>query len=131
MTVDVIVRRKINQSPHLLLIRRKHEPFEGQWALPGGFVDEGEDLPNAAARELFEETGVKTANLTQLAAFGKPGRDPRHHTVSVVYYTEVGHETDAVAGDDAAEADWFPLDRLPTLAFDHADIIRKYREVVG
>lgn len=131
VTVDIIVIRPSNDGPQLLLIQRKKEPFAGHWALPGGFVDEGEDLPDAARRELQEETGIEVFGLTQLGAFGKPGRDPRHHTVSVAFMTKVGASTIAVAADDAKNADWFTLDKLPPLAFDHADIVAEARKKLG
>ena len=119
VTVDIIIFRMSESKPEILLIRRGNEPFKGKWALPGGFVDENEALEAAAARELQEETGLSGILLTQMHAFGNPGRDPRGHTVSVVYvgYLPVGVE--ASAGDDAAEVAWFKLDALPELAFDH------------
>lgn len=123
VTVDaVVLRRRANQN-EILLIRRKNEPFKDTWALPGGFVDEGEDLEEAAVRELEEETSVKIATAVQLRAFGKPGRDPRHHTVSVAFMAFVPENTNAVAADDAKEIGWFATRDLPALAFDHADIV--------
>ena len=96
-------------------------PFQGQWALPGGFVDQDEDLEPAAQRELAEETGITGLRLTQMQTFGKPGRDPRGHTVSIVYLSVLDSEPDGLrAGSDAAEARWFSTDALPTLAFDHS-----------
>jgi 8-oxo-dGTP diphosphatase len=125
VTVDAVMFRKAGQENELLLIQRKNEPFKGQWALPGGFVDENEDLAAAAARELEEETGLKVQQLVQLGAFGKPYRDPRHHTVSVAYTGFAPENAEAVGADDAAEAKWFPIKNLPELAFDHADIIKQ------
>jgi 8-oxo-dGTP diphosphatase len=123
VTVDAVVFRKQSAANEILLIRRKNEPFEDSWALPGGFVDDGEDLEDAAIRELEEETSVKVSNAEQLKAFGKPGRDPRHHTVSVAFMAFVPDNTTAVAADDAKEIGWFRVDDLPALAFDHAEII--------
>lgn len=124
VTVDAVVFRKYNAGNELLLIKRKNEPFKGKWALPGGFVDEGEDLPVAAKRELQEETGIVLDNLEQLGAFGKPGRDPRSHTVSIAYSGFAEADAQAIGADDADEAEWFAVSALPELAFDHADIIQ-------
>jgi 8-oxo-dGTP diphosphatase len=123
VTVDAVVFRKQNNASEILLIKRKNEPFRDTWALPGGFVDEGEDLEDAAIRELEEETSVKINRAEQLKAFGKPGRDPRHHTVSIAFLAFVPENTTAVAADDAKEIGWCTIDDLPALAFDHAEII--------
>jgi 8-oxo-dGTP diphosphatase len=127
LTVDVaIVTREA--TPKVLLIRRKKEPFAGSWAMPGGFVDENERLADAAKRELAEETGVRVADLEQLYTAGDPGRDPRGWTVSVVYLAQVDPSAvKPVAADDADEVGWFSLDKLPTLAFDHAMILARVR----
>lgn len=128
VTVDVVL---VTPAPprRVLLIRRKHDPFAGLWALPGGFVDEHEALDAAARRELKEETGLEQAALEQLHAFGAPGRDPRGHTVSIVYLAEVdAAQVRPEAADDAAEVAWHPLDQLPALAFDHADILALARQ---
>ncbi len=106
------------------LIRRRNEPYRGRWCLPGGFVEEDEDLPRACARELFEETGLAPVAIFQLGAWGKPGRDPRGRNVTVAYGAVVHpEEQDAAAGDDAADAAWHPVADLPPLGFDHADIL--------
>jgi 8-oxo-dGTP diphosphatase len=127
LTVDIVLVTR-EASPRVLLIQRKADPFQGKWALPGGFVDENERLIDAARRELREETGVEQADLEQLHAFGDPGRDPRGWTVSVVFLTLVNaDQLKAVAGDDAAAVDLFPLADLPPLAFDHADILARAR----
>ena len=108
----------------VLLIRRGHEPFENRWAIPGGFVHENESLDAAAARELEEETGLSDLPLRQIRAFGDPGRDPRGWTVSVVYLALIdSRECTLRAGDDAREAEWFSLDELPSLAFDHDTVL--------
>jgi len=114
-------------SLRVLLIRRKHPPFRGRWALPGGFVDEHEDLEAAMRRELREETSLEVGPLHQLGAYGRPGRDPRGHTVSVVFLGAVAPEVVPVAGDDAADSRWHPARRPPLLAFDHALILRDAR----
>jgi len=124
VTVDVVIFTLRQQSLQVLLVRRRHPPFEGMWAIPGGFVDMDESLEEAALRELEEETGVRDVYLEQLYTFGAPDRDPRGRTITVAYFAVVA--ADAVrlrAGDDAAEAHWWPVDRLPPLAFDHADIL--------
>ena len=123
VTTDTVIFKKIDGLYHILFIKRKNDPDKGKWALPGGFVDEGEDLPDAAARELQEETGLVVNNLEQLAAFGKPGRDPRQHTVSIVYAGFADDNAEAVGADDAEEAEWFSVKSLPELAFDHAEIV--------
>ena len=125
LTVDVVVVTR-EVKPRVLLIERKGEPFAGRWALPGGFVEEGERLADAAVRELEEETGLTVAELEQLYTAGDPGRDPRGWTVSVAYLTRVdARKVKAVAGDDAATVKWFPLGKLPELAFDHAMILER------
>ena len=125
LTVDVVLATR-DARPRVLLIRRKSDPFAGTWALPGGFVDEGERLIDAARRELEEETGVEVEELEQLYAAGDPGRDPRGWTVSVVFLGRV-KRAKAKAGDDAAAVCWFPLDEPPPMAFDHAAILDRAR----
>lgn len=122
VTVDAVILRK-SSDYELLLIKRKNEPFKDCWALPGGFVDENEDLETAAIRELEEETQIKVTDLEQIGAFGKPFRDPRGHMVSVAYFGIVPENTVAVAADDAKETGWFSVKDLPKLAFDHLDIV--------
>lgn len=125
VTVDAAVFAFDEGKAKLLLIQRKREPYQGYWALPGGFVEIEEDLPDAVARELAEETGLTDVSLEQLRAFGKPGRDPRGRTITVVYFGIVKENWQHVQGaDDAAQAQWFDLDQLPPLAFDHAEIVR-------
>ena len=127
ITVDValVTREAI---PRILLIRRRGAPFAGSWALPGGFVNADEPLSVAAARELKEETGLDMSDLEQLHTFGDPGRDPRGWTVSVAYLARVWPgEFKPMAGDDAAEVAWYPLDTPPPLAFDHAEILARVR----
>jgi 8-oxo-dGTP diphosphatase len=111
----------------VLLVQRKHEPFQGMWGLPGGFVDEGEKVLDAAKRELQEETGVENVSLTQFGAYGDPGRDPRGRTVSFVYWALLEKKPEAKAADDAANCGWFHLNQLPEMAFDHAQILSDVR----
>lgn len=126
LTVDVAVVTR-EARPRILLIQRASEPFKSKWALPGGFVDSNERLTDAAKRELREETNIHCDDLEQLYTAGDPDRDPRGWTVSVVFFTRIESQTHAKAGDDAAAAQWFPLDRLPPLAFDHAMILQRLK----
>ena len=121
VTVDIIVLN--SEQKNILLIQRKNEPFKGMWALPGGFVDENEDLETAAHRELLEETSIKVTKLSQVGAFGKPGRDPRQHTVSIAFVGISAEDVIIKAADDAKDARWFDKNNLPDLAFDHLEII--------
>lgn len=123
VTVDIIAIDYTGEK--ILLIERKNDPFKGMWALPGGFVDENEDLVDAAHRELKEETSIEVETLIQVGAFGKPGRDPRQHTVSVAFTGKASSNAKVQAADDAKEARWFDRNKLPNLAFDHADIIKE------
>ncbi|TKG89617.1 NUDIX hydrolase [Puteibacter caeruleilacunae] len=127
LTVDAIVVCKKYDELYVLLIKRKNEPFQGAWALPGGFVDENESLKQACRRELQEETGLNGILLKQFHTFGKPGRDPRGHTVSVAYYGIVNELHNVSGYDDAIDAKWIPLDNLPEMAFDHEEILKKFK----
>ena len=110
----------------LLLIKRKYDPFKGEWAIPGGFVLDNESLEDAVERELQEETGVKINYLEQLYTFGKPGRDPRRRIISVAYFGLVKSSQfeKLNATTDAEEAQWFNIKELPKLAFDHQEILK-------
>ena len=121
VTVDVLVIN--NETDEILLIKRLNEPYKDCWALPGGFVDENEDLEEAARRELFEETNIETDEMTQIGTFGKPYRDPRGHMISVAYQTNLIENQKVKAKDDAKEVKWFSIKDLPELAFDHLEII--------
>ena len=124
VTVDMVIFTIRESALHVLLVRRGVPPFLGEEAIPGGFLREGESLEEAAARELYEETGVRDVFLEQLYTFGDPGRDPRGRVVTVAYYALVASDRLAlVAGADAAEARWFPMSGLPDLAFDHRRIL--------
>lgn len=124
LTVDITVFSIIDKSLNLLLIKRKNPPFQDKWAIPGGFVDYGEDIPNAAIRELEEETGLKNIPLRQAHTFGAPGRDPRGRTVSVVYFSLINSTGLKIKADtDAKAVEWFNIYDLPELAFDHKKII--------
>ena len=106
----------------LLLIRRKNPPFQGQYALPGGFVEYGETTEQAAARELAEETGLHAVALSLVGVYSDPGRDPRGHMVSIAYLVRVSHFVPQ-AGDDAAHAAFVANWEGETLAFDHNKIV--------
>jgi 8-oxo-dGTP diphosphatase len=120
VTVDAILLSKKNS---VLLIERNGEPFKGKWALPGGFIEMDESLETACRRELEEETGIRVGELKQFKAYGAVDRDPRGRTISVLFYAFTEEELVAYAGDDAANAQWFPIDQLPELAFDHSQIL--------
>ena len=134
LTADIAVFARHGTGWRLLLIQRGGHPYLGCWALPGGFADEGETIERTAARELEEETGLTGLDMALVGIYSAPGRDPRGWTVSAAYAVNVEDQLNAVAGDDAAWAQWFDLvgdDRglmpaLPEggrLAFDHAQII--------
>jgi ADP-ribose pyrophosphatase YjhB (NUDIX family) len=126
LTADVVLFSLRDQIVRVLLIERRSPPFAGSWALPGGFVDADEDLEPAARRELLEETGIEVGPLVQLGAIGTPGRDPRGHTVSVVFVgLDPSGRCAANAGDDASRVEWFDVRALPSLAFDHAEILAR------
>jgi len=124
LTVDCVVFGIDDHELKVLLIQRGLEPFKGRWALPGGFVRVEETLEDAALRELREETGLKQAFLEQLYTFGEVRRDPRERVVSVAYYALVKMALEETrAATDAADARWFPVSKIPPLAFDHREIV--------
>jgi len=122
LAVDAIILR----GDQIVLVKRKNPPHG--WALPGGLVETGETVEQAVVREINEETGLEFVNYFQWHVFSTPDRDPRQHTVSVCFIGEGQGEIQA--GTDAARAQYFPLelDELPSLAFDHKQIIRKYKD---
>jgi 8-oxo-dGTP diphosphatase len=124
VTTDIVIFTILEEGLKLLLIRRRNEPFRGFWSLPGGFVEPEESLEACAARELEEETGVTGVYLEQLYTFGDPGRDPRERVISVAYYALVQAEAVHIrAASDADEVAWFDVGALPSLAFEHGDIV--------
>ncbi len=126
VTTDIVVFTIREGRLKLLLIKRKISPYKGKWALPGGFVALHEDISQCAARELAEETGVSSVFLEQLGAYGAPKRDPRERVITIAYFALIPSEKIQVqAATDAAAADWFAMDALPELAFDHAEIVEQ------
>jgi len=123
VAVDLVIFTVREGSLQVLLIERGIPPYQGQWALPGGFVLEGETLEDAARRELQEETGLRNIYLEQLYTFGDPDRDPRGRTIAVAYYA-LTPPAQPRAATDAAKAGWHPAARTPKLAFDHAQILK-------
>jgi 8-oxo-dGTP diphosphatase len=122
--VDLVIFTLRQEQLQVLLVKRKHWPFEGMWALPGGFVRIDESLEEAARRELEEETGVRDVYLEQLYTFGDLERDPRTRVITVAYFALVSSDhLKLYAATDAADVDWFPAAQPPPLAFDHADIL--------
>ncbi|MBL9207768.1 MAG: NUDIX hydrolase [Opitutaceae bacterium] len=124
VTVDAVVFGFDEADLKLLLVRRRIDPFKGEWALPGGFVRLNENLEEAIRRELLEETGITELYLEQLYTFGEPDRDPRERVISVAYYALVNLSLYPVAAaSDATEVAWFPVAELPEVAFDHERIV--------
>ena len=125
LTTDVALFHIGPAQVELLLIQRKNDPYQGLWALPGGFLEEGEVLDDCARRELKEETGITVREVHPLANFSTPGRDPRGWTVTAAYIALTRQTLEPQGADDAAEARWFPLGDLPALAFDHDEIVAR------
>jgi 8-oxo-dGTP diphosphatase len=125
VTTDVVVFTIRDGRLSILLVKRANPPHQGEWALPGGFLDIDEDLDACAARELAEETGISGVYLEQLYTFGATHRDPRERVISVTYYALVPQDALAAprAAGDAADVGWYAFEELPRLAFDHAEIV--------
>jgi len=126
VTADAVVFALFAGKVKLLLIKRKNQPFKGKWALPGGFVDMDEELQDAAVRELMEEAGIAGVRLEPMHTFGKCGRDPRGRVITVAFIGVASEgKRKTKAGDDAAEARWFDIEKLPMdLAFDHNEVAK-------
>lgn len=124
VTTDCVVFCETPNGKKILLVQRKNDPFQGKWALPGGFLENDEPLERGAKRELMEETGLKIESLHQLRTFGAPGRDPRGRTISITYWGEIPVEVEVRGNDDAADAKWFGIEQLPALAFDHDQVVK-------
>lgn len=124
VTVDVLIFTIQDNRLKIILVKRGIKPFKGMWAIPGGFVKEEEGLDDAAFREMAEETGVKDVYLEQLYSFGDPKRDPRGRVITVAYFALIPSDPIKLkATADVTEAEWFPVNKLPKLAFDHKKII--------
>ena len=126
VTVDAVVFTFRGDKTEVLLINRKNEPFKGRWSLPGGFIEMDEELEDAVARELAEETGLTGVQLEQMHTFGECGRDPRGRMITTAFFGIATKGQDKIkAGDDAAKAQWFDIEKLPKdMAFDHNEVIR-------
>lgn len=123
VTADCVVMTK-EERPQVLLIQRGFDPFKGCWAFPGGFMNMDETTEQSAIRELEEETGLVVTELHQIGAYSKVDRDPRGRTITVAYLAMIDAPVEVHGQDDAAKAEWWPIDKLPALAFDHEDIMR-------
>ena len=122
VTADCVVITK-ETMPQVLLIERGADPFKGCWAFPGGFMNMDETTEQCAIRELEEETGLRISKLQQIGAYSKVDRDPRGRTITVAYLAIVDAPIAVTGQDDAAKAQWFPINALPPLAFDHEEIM--------
>lgn len=137
VSVDVAVFCDVDGEPHVVLIQRGNEPFEGAWALPGGFVEVDEDLPVAAVRELQEETGIELhpSQIRQVGVYGDPHRDPRLRVVDVLYVASLPEAPAPVGGSDAAHSQLIPVRTALAdgfdLAFDHPIVLRDAATAVG
>ena len=121
VTADCVVMTA-GEDPQVLLIERGYDPYKGCWAFPGGFLNMDETTEQCAIRELEEETGLRVSKVHQIGAYSSVDRDPRGRTISVAYLAIVDAPVDVTGKDDAAKAQWFPVDALPQLAFDHEEI---------
>ena len=123
VTADCIVLTK-ESRPQVLLIERADNPYKGTWAFPGGFMNMDETTEQCAIRELKEETGLEVTDVKQIGTYSTVDRDPRGRTITVAYLVVVESPMEVIGQDDAAKAQWFPIDSLPDLAFDHDEILR-------
>jgi 8-oxo-dGTP diphosphatase len=131
VTADIVLFSRFEERDYVLLILRKHPPFEGCWAFPGGFINMDETLLESALRELEEETGLKGIALKQFHTYGDPGRDPRHRTITVVFTGHSDNLPSVTGMDDASEAKWHPINDIPKLGFDHDIILIDVLQNIG
>ena len=124
MTTDCVVFRLENGTLKTLLIERGNEPYKGFWAFPGGFLNMDENAEQGALRELEEETGLKLKHVEEFGTFSTVDRDPRGRVISIAFYG-ITDLTEVNGGDDAAKAQWFPIDGIPPLAFDHDEMLER------
>ncbi len=126
LSVDCVIFGYAKEKLQVALIERKKTPFQGHWALPGGFIEGSETVEEAALRELQEETGIRDVYLEQFHVFSDPNRDPRGRVITVAFFALIASDhLELVATEDAEKAMWWSLDDLPTLAFDHTSILHK------
>lgn len=130
VAVDAVVFTVINDELNLLLIRRKNKPFQGKCALPGGFVEQDEELDDAVIRELCEETSVSNVFVKQLGAYGGVKRDPRGRVIAIAYLALINADQELHATSDAMDAKWYPIYSLPALGFDHEQIVADALDVL-
>ena len=123
LTADCVVFAKAETGLKVLLVQRGNDPCKGQWAFPGGFMNMDETTAEAAKRELTEETGLVVGTIRQVGAYDCVDRDPRGRVITVAYVAVIGGLREVSGGDDAARAEWFSVDGLPHLAFDHEEIM--------
>ena len=130
VTADSVVFCNGSDGLSVLLIERANDPFKGCWAFPGGFMDMEENAEDCAKRELKEETGMEVRSLEYLGTFSEVNRDPRGRTITIAYYAVV-EKSDVIGADDGSRAKWFPIDSIPSLAFDHEEILRTALKVLN
>ena len=130
VTADCVIFCNDSDGLSVLLIERANDPFKGCWAFPGGFMDMEENAEDCAKRELKEETGMEVRSLEYLGTFSEVNRDPRGRTITIAYYAVV-EKSDVIGAYDASQARWFPIDSIPSLAFDHEEILRAALKVLN
>ena len=127
VTTDCVVFRLEGKTLKTLLIERGNDPYKGCWAFPGGFLNMDENAEQGALRELEEETGLKLRDIDEFGTFSEVNRDPRGRVISIAFYA-VTEQEEVKGADDAAKAQWFPIDATPPLAFDHDLMLKKALE---